>query len=128
MAAAIKQAGIDPREIGHVNAHATSTPVGDMAEVKGIKRVVGDHVVLTGTKSMTGHLLGGAGAVESIAAILAIVEGVIPPTINLEEPDEGCDLDYVANQSRPMKIDYALSNSFGFGGTNATLAFRRWRG
>ncbi|MQM24512.1 beta-ketoacyl-ACP synthase II [Glycomyces albidus] len=125
MAAAIKQAGIDPKDIGHVNAHATSTPVGDMAEVKGIKRVVGDHVVLTATKSMTGHLLGGAGAVESIAAIMAIVDGVIPPTINLENPDPALDLDVAANEARKVELKAALNTAFGFGGHNAALLFAK---
>jgi 3-oxoacyl-[acyl-carrier-protein] synthase II len=125
MAAAIKQAGIDPKEIGHVNAHATSTPVGDMAEVKGVKREVGDHPVLTGTKSMTGHLLGGAGAVESIATILAIVEGVIPPTINLENPDPALDLDVAANEARKVELNAALNTAFGFGGHNAALLFTK---
>ncbi|THV33913.1 beta-ketoacyl-ACP synthase II [Glycomyces buryatensis] len=125
MQAAIKQAGIDPKEIGHVNAHATSTPVGDMAEVKGIKRVIGDHVVLAGTKSMTGHLLGGAGAVESIATIMAIVDGIIPPTINLDNPDPLLDLDVAANEARKVDLTAAMNTAFGFGGHNAAILFTK---
>ena len=125
MRAAIEQAGIAGEDIGHVNAHATSTPVGDMAEVKGIKRVVGDHVVLSATKSMTGHLLGGAGAVESIATVMAIVDGIIPPTINLDDPDPALDLDVAANEARKADLTAALNTAFGFGGHNAALLFTK---
>jgi 3-oxoacyl-[acyl-carrier-protein] synthase II len=129
MAAAIKQAGIDPKEIGHVNAHATSTPVGDMAEVKGIKRVVGDHVVLTATKSMTGHLLGGAGGVETVATVLALYHRVAPPTINVNDldPEAEANADIVRGEARKLPVEgriAALNDSFGFGGHNVVLAFR----
>ena len=103
----------------------TSTPVGDMAEIAGIRRIIGDHPVLTATKSMTGHLLGAAGAVEAIATILAIHEGVVPPTINLDDLDDDVDLDVVANTARRMTVDAAVNDSFGFGGHNVALAFRR---
>ena len=125
MRAAIQQSGIDPKSIGHVNAHATSTPVGDMAEVKGVKREIGEHVVLSGTKSMTGHLLGGAGAVESIATIMAIHDGVVPPTINLDNPDPELDLDVAANEARKMDLDAAMNTGFGFGGHNAAVLFTK---
>jgi 3-oxoacyl-[acyl-carrier-protein] synthase II len=125
---AIKDAGIDATDIDHVNAHATSTPLGDAAESDAIKAALGDHaykVAISGTKSMTGHLLGAAGGIEAIFAVLAIRDNVAPPTINLENPDEGCDLDYTPNQARERRIDVAISNSFGFGGTNGSLIFRR---
>jgi 3-oxoacyl-[acyl-carrier-protein] synthase II len=125
MRAALKQAGIDASEVGHVNAHATSTPTGDIPETKGIKRVLGDGAVLTGTKSMTGHLLGGAGAVESIATIMAIVDGIIPPTINLETPDPLLDLDVAANEARKVELNAAMNTAFGFGGHNAALLFTK---
>jgi 3-oxoacyl-[acyl-carrier-protein] synthase II len=123
--AALRDAAIDPRDVVHVNAHATSTPIGDMGEIKGLHRALGDHPVLTSTKSMTGHLLGGAGSVESIATILAVHHGVVPPTINLDDPDDGLDLDVAAHKARPMDIPAALNNSFGFGGHNAVLVFAR---
>ena len=122
---ALRDAGVDRRDIVHVNAHATSTPVGDLAEIISLHRAIGDHPVLTATKSMTGHLLGAAGAVESIAPILAIHHGVIPPTINLDDPDEAVDLDVAAHKARHMEIPAALNNSFGFGGHNAALVFTR---
>jgi 3-oxoacyl-[acyl-carrier-protein] synthase II len=125
IAAAIKDAGIDKRDIMHVNAHATSTPVGDMAEIKALHAALGDHPVLTSTKSMTGHLLGAAGAVEAIATILAVYHGTIPPTINLDDPDDGLDLDVAAHKARQLDIPAALNNSFGFGGHNAALIFTR---
>jgi 3-oxoacyl-[acyl-carrier-protein] synthase II len=125
IAAAIKDAGIDRRDIMHVNAHATSTPVGDMAEIKALHAAVGDHPVLTSTKSMTGHLLGAAGAVEAIATILALHHGIIPPTINLDDPDDELDLDVAAHKARNLDIPAALNNSFGFGGHNAALIFTR---
>jgi 3-oxoacyl-[acyl-carrier-protein] synthase II len=125
IAAALRDSKLDPRDIVHVNAHATSTPVGDIAEIKSLHRALGDHPVLTSTKSMTGHLLGAAGAVESIATILAIYHGVIPPTINLDDPDDGLDLDVAVHKARHMEIPAALNNSFGFGGHNAALIFAR---
>ncbi|MBW4933606.1 beta-ketoacyl-ACP synthase II [Marinobacter sp. F4206] len=126
---AIRDAGISPDEIDYINAHGTSTLVGDVAEVAAVKSVFGDHarkLAMSSTKSMTGHLLGAAGAVEGIFSVLAIRDGVLPPTINLDNPDEGCDLDFVANASRESNVGVTLSNSFGFGGTNGTLIFRRY--
>ncbi|WP_117211491.1 beta-ketoacyl-ACP synthase II [Allorhizocola rhizosphaerae] len=123
MLAALRDGGISPKDVMHVNAHATSTPVGDMAEVVGVLRVIGDHPVLTATKSMTGHLLGAAGALESIATILSIRDGVIPPTINLDDPDDALNLDVAAHKARQMTIPAALNNSFGFGGHNVALLF-----
>ncbi len=126
---AIKDAGLSPDQIDYINAHGTSTPVGDVIECTAIKRAFGDHaakVAVSSTKSMTGHLLGGAGGLEAGLTVLAIREQVAPPTINLEDPDPACDLDFVPNVPRPMKIDYALSNSFGFGGTNGSLIFKRY--
>jgi len=128
MAAAIKDAGIEPSVIDYINAHGTSTPAGDIAETQAVKTVFGEHankVLVSSTKSMTGHLLGAAGAVEAIISILAIRDQIAPPTINLENPSEGCDLDYVVGRARATKIDYALSNSFGFGGTNGSLIFKK---
>ncbi|WP_242108126.1 beta-ketoacyl-ACP synthase II [Luteimonas aquatica] len=125
---AVKDAGIDPAQIGYINAHGTSTPQGDLAETMGIKAVLGDaagKVMVSSTKSMTGHLLGAAGGVEAVFSAMALHTGVIPPTINLENPSEGCDLDYVPNTAREAKVDVAMSNSFGFGGTNGTLIFKR---
>ncbi|HLS81808.1 MAG TPA: beta-ketoacyl-ACP synthase II [Steroidobacter sp.] len=127
MANALRDAGMNPDEVQYVNAHATSTELGDRAETIALKRCFGDHahkLAVSSTKSMTGHLLGAAGAVEAIFSILAIRDQVAPPTINLENPGEGCDLDYVPNTARPMQIRTALSNSFGFGGTNGSLIFR----
>lgn len=131
MALAVKDAGVDPTAVTYINAHGTSTPYNDKFETMAIKRVFGDHayrLAVSSTKSMIGHLLGAAGGVEAIATILAIYHGVLPPTINYETPDPECDLDYVPNQARKQEVDVALSNAFGFGGTNATLAFRRYRG
>ena len=127
---ALKNAGINADQIDYINAHGTSTPLGDLAETKAVKLSLGAHagkVMVSSTKSMTGHLLGAAGGIEAVFSALVIARQVVPPTINLNEPDEGCDLDYVPNTAREMKIDVALSNSFGFGGTNGTLAFRRLR-
>jgi 3-oxoacyl-[acyl-carrier-protein] synthase II len=127
MANAIRDAQIPGSEVDYINAHATSTGLGDLAETIAIKRVLGDHaqrVAVSSTKSMTGHLLGAAGAVEAIFSILAIRDGILPPTINLENPDEGCDLDYVPGTARKARVRIALSNSFGFGGTNGSLVFR----
>ncbi|MDE2271260.1 MAG: beta-ketoacyl-ACP synthase II [Xanthomonadaceae bacterium] len=128
MAAALKDAGVDPDAVQYINAHGTSTPVGDPGEVAAAKRVFGAHaykLAMSSTKSVTGHLLGAAGGVEAIYTLLAMRDGVLPPTINLDEPGEGCDLDFVPNTAREAAIDVAISNSFGFGGTNGTLVFRR---
>ena len=128
MRMAFTDAGIDPSEIDYVNAHGTSTPAGDLAETMAVKAALGEHAyktMVSSTKSMTGHLLGAAGGVEAVFSAMAIHAGVIPPTINLENPSEGCDLDYVPNTAREAKIDIAMSNSFGFGGTNGTLVFKR---
>ncbi|WP_432977821.1 beta-ketoacyl-ACP synthase II [Dactylosporangium sp. CA-233914] len=122
---ALRDAGVAKADVLHVNAHATSTPVGDLAEIKALHRALGDHPVITSTKSMTGHLLGAAGAVESIATILAVYHGVIPPTINLDDPDDELDLDVAAHKPRHLEIPAALNNSFGFGGHNAALVFAR---
>jgi 3-oxoacyl-[acyl-carrier-protein] synthase II len=122
-------AKITPDKVGYINAHGTSTDLGDKLETIAIKRAFGDHaykLAISSTKSMTGHLLGGAGGLEAGVTVLALRDQVIPPTINLENPDPGCDLDYVPNQARQTKMDYAMSNSFGFGGTNGALLFRRW--
>jgi 3-oxoacyl-[acyl-carrier-protein] synthase II len=126
MQRALKDSGLQPEQIDYINAHGTSTPVGDKIETVAIKRVFGDYaynVAISSTKSMTGHLLGAAGGLESAIAAMTIKTGVIPPTINYETPDPECDLDYVPNQARQAKVDHVLSNSFGFGGTNATLIF-----
>jgi 3-oxoacyl-[acyl-carrier-protein] synthase II len=128
MVSAMQYAGINPDQVHYVNAHGTSTPVGDVAEVKGIKRTFGSHagkLVVNSTKSMTGHLLGGAGGLESVFTVLAIHNQVSPPTINIFNQDPECDLDFCANTARDMKIDYAVKNSFGFGGTNGTLVFAK---
>jgi 3-oxoacyl-[acyl-carrier-protein] synthase II len=127
MVNAVRDAGIDPSQVQYINAHATSTELGDRAETVAIKRAFGDHayqLAVSSTKSMTGHLLGAAGVVEAIFSILAIRDGVLPPTINLENPDPACDLDYVPGAAREAKVQVALSNSFGFGGTNGSLVFR----
>ncbi|WP_433050060.1 beta-ketoacyl-ACP synthase II [Dactylosporangium sp. CS-033363] len=122
---ALRDAGVAKSDVQHVNAHATSTPVGDIAEIKALHRALGDHPILTSTKSMTGHLLGAAGAVESIATILAVHHGVVPPTINLDDPDDALDLEVAAHKARHLEIPAALNNSFGFGGHNAALVFAR---
>ena len=129
MRAAIRDAKLEPNQIDYVNAHGTSTPLGDAIETKAMKRVFGDHTkkfAVSSTKSMTGHLLGGAGGLEAGISVLALLDQVLPPTINQETPDPECDLDYVPNHMRKAAIEYALSNSFGFGGTNAALLFKRW--
>ena len=131
MQLALAAAGIEPGAVGYINAHGTSTPYNDKFETIAIKRVFGEHarkLAVSSTKSMTGHLLGAAGGIEAIATTLAIYHGLLPPTINYDTPDPECDLDYVPNQARKVDVEYALSNAFGFGGTNATLAFRRYRG
>lgn len=128
MTNAIHDAELDASQIGYINAHGTSTPTGDLAESRAIERVMGDaaaSVAVSSTKSMIGHLLGAAGAVEAIFSVLALRDQVAPPTINLDNTQEGCDLDYVPHTAREMRIDYALSNSFGFGGTNGSLIFGR---
>jgi 3-oxoacyl-[acyl-carrier-protein] synthase II len=131
MCAALKSAGLHPSQVGYINAHGTSTPHGDTVETLAIKRCFGEHagkVPVSSTKSMTGHLLGAAGGLEAGITVLAVYNQIAPPTINLDQPDEECDLDYVPNKARPMAIEYALSNSFGFGGTNAALLFKRFEG
>ena len=128
MVNALKDASINPDQVSYINAHGTSTPLGDLAETKAIKAAFGDHaykVPVSSTKSMTGHLLGAAGGIEAIFSILALRDQVIPPTINLDNPGEGCDLDYVPHTARQAKLEIAISNSFGFGGTNGTVAFKR---
>jgi 3-oxoacyl-[acyl-carrier-protein] synthase II len=128
---AMRDAKIEPEQVQYVNAHGTSTGLGDKAETIAIKRAFGDHagkLAVSSTKSMTGHLLGGAGGLEAGVTVLAIRDQVAPPTINYEFPDPECDLDYVPNQARPMKIEYGLTNSFGFGGTNGCLIFKRFEG
>jgi beta-ketoacyl-acyl-carrier-protein synthase II len=128
MVAAMRDAKLNPEQIDYLNAHGTSTPLGDLAETLAMKRALADHAyktMVSSTKSMTGHLLGAAGGAEAIFSVMAIHAGVIPPTINLHEPGEGCDLDYVPNVAREKKIDVAMSNGFGFGGTNGTLVFKR---
>jgi 3-oxoacyl-[acyl-carrier-protein] synthase II len=129
MKMALEDAGIKPEDVDYINAHGTSTKLNDASETKAIKQVFGDHAYkmpISSTKSMTGHLLGGAGAVESIFSILTICRGIIPPTINYETPDPECDLDYVPNKARKAEVKIALSNSFGFGGTNACLIFGKY--
>lgn len=128
MRLALEMAAIGPDQVNYINAHGTSTPAGDIAETKGIKRAFGQdayRVAVSSTKSMTGHMLGAAGGAEAIFTLLAMRDQVAPPTINYDTPDPDCDLDYVPNVARPMKIDVAISNSFGFGGTNGSLVFRR---
>lgn len=129
MERAIKDAGISPEDIDYINAHGTSTPVGDKVETLAIKRVLGDYaykVPVNSTKSMTGHLLGAAGGIEAIISVLTIQHGILPPTINIENQDPDCDLDYVANKAREHRVDIAMSNSFGFGGHNATIIVKRF--
>ncbi|MBP3974779.1 beta-ketoacyl-ACP synthase II [Pseudoxanthomonas spadix] len=128
MTMAMKDAGVSAEQVEYLNAHGTSTPLGDLAETLAMKRALGEHaykVMVSSTKSMTGHLLGAAGGVEAIFTVMALQENVIPATINLDNPGEGCDLDYVPNVAREKKIDVAMSNGFGFGGTNGTLVFKR---
>lgn len=128
MVNALRDAGLNPEDVDYINAHGTSTPAGDIAETCAVKSVFGSHardLAISSTKSMTGHLLGAAGAVEAVFSVLALRDQVAPPTINLDNPDEGCDLNYVAHQAQQRKIEVTLSNSFGFGGTNGSLVFRR---
>ena len=126
MFAALTDAGLVPRDVGYVNAHGTSTPPNDRIETLALKRVFGERVPpVSSTKSMTGHTLGAAGALESVFSILAMQNGVAPPTINLEHPDPDCDLDYVPDRARPVELRYVMTNSLGFGGHNASLIFGR---
>nr|WP_225931810.1 beta-ketoacyl-ACP synthase II [Leptolyngbya sp. 7M] len=127
---ALKDAGVSPEQVSYINAHGTSTPANDSTETTAIKTALGDHaydVAISSTKSMTGHLLGGSGGIEAVATAMAVANDQIPPTINLENPDPACDLDYVPNQSRKQPVEVALSNSFGFGGHNVTLVFKKYR-
>ncbi len=131
MRRALRAARINPEQVGYINAHGTSTPAGDLAETRAIKSAFGEvayRIPVSSTKSMTGHLLGAAGGIEAIFTILALRDRILPPTINLDEPGEGCDLDYVPHTAREARIDIAISNSFGFGGTNSTLVFKRFTG
>jgi len=129
MSLALKNGNVMPDRVDYINAHGTSTSANDSTETKAIKKVLGEHaykVAVSSTKSMTGHLLGGSGGIEAVATVLAVERDCAPPTINLENPDTECDLDYVAHKSRPMKINIATSNSFGFGGHNVTLVFKKF--
>ena len=126
MRAALRRADLPPESIGYINAHGTSTPLGDEIELGAVKRLFGDHAYalsMSSTKSAHGHLLGAAGAIESIFSIKALGTGILPPTLNLDDPSEGCDIDLVPHRAKERKVEYALSNSFGFGGTNASLIF-----
>jgi len=126
---ALKDAGINPDQISYINAHGTSTPAGDLAETQALKTVLGEHayqVAVSSTKSMTGHMLGAAGGIEAIFSVLALRDQVVPPTINLDNPDPECDLDFVPHHARKMPLDYVMSNSFGFGGTNGTVIFKKY--
>jgi len=126
---AMRDARLQPEQIGYVNAHGTSTPLGDELEASAIKHAFGEHaykLLVSSTKSMTGHLLGGAGGLEAAITVLALRDQIAPPTMNLDNPSEGCDLDFVANAARKVSMDYAMTNSFGFGGTNGCLVFKRW--
>jgi 3-oxoacyl-[acyl-carrier-protein] synthase II len=132
MRMALEWGGVNPSAVNYLNAHGTSTPANDTSETAAIKTVFGDWakagLLVSSTKSMTGHLLGAAGAIEAAFSILAIKDGVVPPTINLDNPDEGCDLDYVAHKARRQEVKVSMSNSFGFGGTNASLVFGAYKG
>ncbi len=129
---ALQWAGLNPNDIGYLNAHGTSTPANDSSETAAIKTVFGawahNGLLVSSTKSMTGHLLGAAGAIEAAFCLLAMRDSIVPPTINLDNPDEGCDLDYVPHKARQHKVQIAMSNSFGFGGTNASLIFGAYKG
>jgi 3-oxoacyl-[acyl-carrier-protein] synthase II len=130
MKEAIRDGGISATDVNYINAHGTSTPYNDISETNAIKTVFGDHaykLVISSTKSMTGHLLGAAGAIEAIATILSIVNDIVPPTINLTNPDPECDLNYSALTATKTKINYAISNTFGFGGHNASLLFKKYK-
>jgi len=128
MRMALTNAGVNPEEVDYINAHGTSTPMNDLYETMAVKTVFGEYakkVMVSSTKSMTGHALGAAGGLEAVFTMMAMDKGVVPPTINYQEPDPELDLDYVPNTARDAKIRYAMSNNFGFGGTNATLLFRK---
>ena len=130
MEMALADAGLSPEEVSYINAHGTGTALNDVCETRAIKRVFGEHayrLAISSTKSMTGHMLGGTGGVEAVFTVKAMVEGVVPPTINLDNPDPECDLDYVPHRAREMEVECAMSNSFGFGGTNAVVVFKRYR-
>ena len=130
MRMALDQGNVPVEQVGYINAHGTSTPLNDLYETRAIKLAFGDaahKVPVSSTKSMTGHLLGGAGGIETVFTALAIQNGILPPTINLDHAGEECDLDYIPNQARKAEIEYAMSNSFGFGGTNASLILKRYR-
>jgi len=130
MKAALDAAKLNPEDVDYINAHGTSTPMGDLCETQGIKNTFGDHakkLMVSSSKSMTGHLLGAAGGIEAAFSVLAVYNGIVPPTINLENPSEGCDLDYVPHTAREVAIDVAISNSFGFGGTNASVIVRKFK-
>ena len=130
MQVAIKDAGLQTTDIDYINAHGTSTPLNDLYEAQAIKNLFGEHaqkLMVSSTKSMTGHMLGGTGGVEAIFSVKAIQEGIIPPTINLENPDDECDLDFVPNVARHKEINTAMSNSFGFGGVNAVIIFKKYK-
>jgi 3-oxoacyl-[acyl-carrier-protein] synthase II len=129
MQRALRDAGLPPAAVGYINAHGTSTPYNDKYETMAVKRVFGEHayrLAMSSTKSMTGHLLGGAGGVEAVFSVLALVRGILPPTVNWEAPDEDCDLDYVPQVARAAPITVAMSNSLGFGGTNACVIFSKY--
>jgi 3-oxoacyl-[acyl-carrier-protein] synthase II len=129
MKVALKDAGMNPTDIDYINAHGTSTPLNDLYEAQAIKTLFGEHaykLLVSSTKSMTGHMLGGTGAVEAIFSILALQHGIIPPTINLDDPDDECDLDFVPKVARHKEISTAMSNSFGFGGVNAVLILKKY--
>jgi 3-oxoacyl-[acyl-carrier-protein] synthase II len=131
MRAALADAGLAPEQIGYINAHGTSTPLGDLSEVRAIKKVFGEHaykLAVSSTKSATGHLLGAAGGLETGILALVVRDQILPPTLNLDEPGQGCDLDFVPHHARKVDLEYALTNSFGFGGTNASIAMKRYAG
>ena len=131
MVAALSDAGVQPEEVGYINAHGTSTPLNDKNETAALKKVFGDHafkLAVSSTKSMTGHLLGGAGGIEAVAAALAIHSGQLPPTINYDNPDPDCDLDYIPNVARTQQVEVAVSNNSGFGGHNAVIVMKRYHG
>ena len=131
MKIALSDAGINPEQVDYINAHGTSTMLGDRAESDAVKTIFGDHahrLTVSSTKSMTGHMLGAAGGAEAVFSVLALRDGVVPPTINLDNPGDGCDLDYVPNEAREIPLDAVMSNSFGFGGTNGTLIFKKFGG
>jgi 3-oxoacyl-[acyl-carrier-protein] synthase II len=126
----LRDAQVNPEQVGYINAHGTSTPYNDKFETRAIKDTFGEHaykLAVSSTKSMTGHLLGAAGGIEGVFSVLALYKNVLPPTINYFNPDPDCDLDYVPNEPRPAEVQYVLSNSFGFGGTNAALLFKRYQ-